>query len=353
VRLRPWHDRRSRWLLALLAWPVVTLAVATQNYTYRAGLHLPITFSDALRYPAVEFFFWAIAAPLIYDLALGTRWPAMLLAGVAATDLVHALYRASLHELVYPHIPEMAGIRFAALVKGYAIGNLIGDVGFFATLVGLAQLALYYQRDQTREREWAADRRHVLEAQLHPHFLFNTLNSIATLMHEDVDAADEMMAKLATLLRRTLNRNGAYEIPLREELEILEIYLDIQRTRFPDRLTTAIDADPAALDAMVPRLILQPIVENAVRHGISRRTGPGRIEVRARCEDGRLCIAVQNDGAGWREVEGSGGGLGLANTRARLAQHYENDYRFDLHAAADGGARAEIAVPMRLCASAH
>src|SRR5580765_6498288 len=87
-----------------------------------------------------------------------------------------------------------------------------------------------------------------LEAELHPHFLFNTLNSIATLMHEDVDAADEMMTKLATLLRRTLNQDGAYEIPLREELEILEIYLDIQRTRFEDRLTTVVDAEPAVLD---------------------------------------------------------------------------------------------------------
>jgi LytS/YehU family sensor histidine kinase len=102
-------------------------------------------------------------------------------------------------------------------------------------------------------------------------------------MREDVDVADEMMTKLATLLRRTLNQNGAYEIPLREELEILEIYLDIQRTRFQDRLTTRVDAEPAALDAMVPRLILQPLVENAVRHGISRRTGPGRIEVTRGC----------------------------------------------------------------------
>jgi len=198
-----------------------------------------------------------------------------------------------------------------------------------------------------REAPPNVDRQYALEAQLHPHFLYNTLNSIATLMHEDVDAADEMMTKLATLLRRTLNRNGAYEIPLKEELEILEIYLDIQRTRFEDRLTTMVDAAPDALACKVPRLILQPLVENAVRHGISRRTGPGRIEVRAWRENGTLNMTVLNDGAGWDPRGVVGEGLGLANTRARLAQHFPNRYRFELHEAGDHGAIAEIAVPVR------
>ena len=217
-----------------------------------------------------------------------------------------------------------------------------------ATSVGLLAALLALVRRAATGRPYQ-----VLEAQLHPHFLFNTLNSIATLMHEDVDAADEMMAKLATLLRRTLNRDGAYEIPLREELEILEIYLDIQRTRFQDRLTTVVDADPATLDAMVPRLILQPLVENAVRHGVSRRTGPGRVEVRAWRENGTLHLTVLNDGAGWSPRALSGGGLGLANTRARLAQHFPSRYRFDLREAGDGGALAEIAVPVKTCPSAR
>ena len=227
------------------------------------------------------------------------------------------------------------------------------SLGLMAAIAALARLAASSRHYRAREQEWTADRLHVLEAQLHPHFLFNTLNSIATLMHEDVDAADEMMAKLATLLRRTLNRNGANEIPLKEELEILEIYLDIQRTRFADRLTTVVDAEPAALDALVPRLILQPLVENAVRHGIARRTGPGRIEVRAWRENATLKMSVLNDGAGWNLRAESEGGLGLANTRARLAQHFQNRYRFDLREAGDRGALAEIAVPVRTCPSAR
>ena len=181
---------------------------------------------------------------------------------------------------------------------------------------------------------------------MHPHFLFNALNSIATLMHEDVDAADEMMTKLATLLRRTLKQDRAYEIPLREELEILEIYLDIQRTRFQDRLTTKVDADQAALEAMVPRLILQPLVENAVRHGISRRTGPGRIEVRAWLTGGQLKMTVLNDGAG-RKERATPGGLGLGNTRGRLAQHFDNRYHFELREGGERGRHAEVEIPFR------
>jgi LytS/YehU family sensor histidine kinase len=231
---------------------------------------------------------------------------------------------------------------YSALTTPAFLIWLAVDLTLLAAIVALSRHPPVRMREQ-----------HNLEAQLHPHFLFNTLNSIATLMHEDVDAADEMMTKLATLLRRTLNRNGAYEIPLKEELEILEIYLDIQRTRFEDRLTTVIDAAPDTFDAMVPRMILQPLVENAVRHGISRRTRPGRIEVRAWRENGTLRLTVLNDGDGWREDAGSEGGLGLANTRARLAEHYANRYQFDIRAGGDHGALAEISVPVRACASAR
>jgi LytS/YehU family sensor histidine kinase len=351
-----WH-KRTRWILALAAWPVVTLALAAQIYTYRAGFHVPLPFADALRYPAVEYFFWAIAAPLIYDLALRfelsrqtwTRHLPVLIGAALATDILHGLYRAPLHWFVYPGEAQAATIGTAELMKYYAIGNLAGDLAYFTVIIALANMVLSAQRHRAREQEWTMDRQQVLEAQLHPHFLYNTLNSIASLMHEDVDAADEMMTKLATLLRRTLNRNGAYEIPLREELEILEIYLDIQRTRFEDRLTTTVSADPEVLDLMVPRLILQPLVENAVRHGISRRTGPGRIEIRAWRDNGALNMTVLNDGAGWDSRSIGNGGLGLANTRARLAQHFRDGYRFDLREAGDCGAVAEIAVPVRRC----
>ena len=335
---------------------MLTVVVATQNYVYRTGFHLSVTWADQLRYPAVEYLFWALAAPFIYDLALRYRFSrrawrrhaVILLAWALGIDILHGLYRAPLHWFVYPPriVPEMPLVPFSELIKYYAIGNLFSDLWFFATIAAVAQVIHFYRGYEIREREWSADRLHALEAQLHPHFLFNALNSIATLMHEDVDAADEMMTKLATLLRRTLNQDGAYEIPLREELEILEIYLDIQRTRFQDRLTTRVDAEGAALDAMVPRLILQPLVENAVRHGISRRTGPGRIEVHAWLEGGQLKLTVMNDGAGWTPGA-TPGGLGLANTRARLAQHFDGHYHFGLREGGEAGALAEVEIPSR------
>jgi LytS/YehU family sensor histidine kinase len=217
--------------------------------------------------------------------------------------------------------------------------HLFGDL---VLILAVAAVPFLLQRQRRRPEHLQA-----LEAELHPHFLFNTLNSIATLMHEDVDAADEMMAKLATLLRRTMDRQGAVEIPLREELEMLEIYLDIQRTRYADRLTTEVSADPAALDVLVPRLLLQPVVENAVRHGISRRTGPGRIAVQAACGPAGLHLTVTNDGAGWPAPQSGGsGGLGLKNTRERL-KRFDRRCVFELREGGDQGAVASLSLPVR------
>lgn len=220
--------------------------------------------------------------------------------------------------------------------------HLFGDL---CLVIAVMTVPFLLRRQRRRPEHLQA-----LEAQLHPHFLFNTLNSIATLMHEDVDAADEMMAKLGTLLRRTMDQQGAAEVPLREEFEILEIYLDIQRTRYADRLTTELSVDRDTLDILVPRMILQPIVENAVRHGISRRTGTGRIEVRACVKGGTLNLTVINDGAGWPKAATTAGGLGLKNTRARL-RRFDRRCTFDLREGGDEGAVASIAMPVRRCES--
>lgn len=348
-----WNRRRTRWAL-LAAWPVIVVSVATQDYVYRAGFNYPLHWFDAARYPAVEYLFWLLLAPWIWDAALRFRlsrtgWKrnaAMLLGCAVVVDVLHAIYRGAMHDVVYPpyvvpNVPPPPSTW--RLMEFYAIGNLFGDLWFFATIAALAHLVHYYQRYESREREWAAARLEALEAQLQPHFLFNALNSIVTLMHEDVEAADEMITRLATLLRRTLHRGDAYEIPLREEVEILEIYLDIQRTRFQDRLTTHVQVDDAVLDALVPRLILQPLVENAVRHGIGEATAAGRIEVRAWREGEWLKLAVTDDGPGLTGPAGSG--VGLVNTRARLTQHYEGRYRFLLKNRPEGGVAAEIDVP--------
>jgi LytS/YehU family sensor histidine kinase len=189
-------------------------------------------------------------------------------------------------------------------------------------------------------------RLHVLALQLHPHFLFNTLNAVSELVHRDAAAARRVLDSLRELLARSLDAGAAQEVPLREELALLEAYARIQRTRFADSLDIQVEAAPDTLDALVPRLVLQPLVENAIRHGTARRVGPGRVAVRTMAAEGRLIVEVADDGVGL-PAGPNREGLGLANTRARLGHFFAGDARLTLEPAAGRGAVARIDCPMR------
>jgi two-component system, LytTR family, sensor kinase len=187
--------------------------------------------------------------------------------------------------------------------------------------------------------------------QLHPHFLFNTLHSISALQLKDIAAANRMIARLGDFLRLTLDNSGAQEVSLQKELEFLKCYLEIERIRFQDRLTVNMEVEPQTLDARVPNLILQPIVENAIKHGISPRAAPGRIDIRVKRDNGLLQLEVEDNGRG---IGGNGRGakiikegLGLSNTRARLDQLYGASYRFDLQNVDEGGLRVTIEIPLK------
>ncbi|HWW61869.1 MAG TPA: histidine kinase [Thermoanaerobaculia bacterium] len=183
-----------------------------------------------------------------------------------------------------------------------------------------------------------------LKMQLNPHFLFNTLNTISSLMYRDVDAADAMMSRLSELLRLTLDKSATQEVTLREEMDILERYLDIERIRFEERLRVDMHVDPAALEARLPNFSLQPLVENAIRHGIAPRPEGGKLDISARRNDGMLEITLRDDGPGLRQPPRREG-IGLTNTRARLAQLYGDAHRFELTNAAEGGLVITIAIP--------
>jgi two-component system, LytTR family, sensor kinase len=194
----------------------------------------------------------------------------------------------------------------------------------------------------------------VLRLQLHPHFLFNTLHTISALMHKDLRAADRMLALLGDLLRDSFERVGAQEVSLKQELGFLDRYLEIERTRFRDRLSVTVRVDPEALDAVVPNLLLQPLVENAIRHGIGRRQDAGRIEISARRENDRLDVRIRDDGPGLPEGTETAlrAGVGLANTAARLQQLYPNGHRFDLKNRPEGGLEVALEIPFRFAAPA-
>jgi LytS/YehU family sensor histidine kinase len=190
-----------------------------------------------------------------------------------------------------------------------------------------------------------------LKMQLHPHFLFNTLHSISALLHQDVNAADRMIARLGEFLRLTLDNSGENEVTLQQEMAFLKCYLDIERIRFQDRLTVHYDVDPETLDALVPNLVWQPIVENAIRHGIAPRSDPGQIDIRCRRLGAKLQLQVKDDGPGLQETSGSGGpvnrGVGLANTRERLKQLYGRNHWFGMCNGLDKGLVVTLEIPFK------
>src|SRR5205823_9799095 len=172
--------------------------------------------------------------------------------------------------------------------------------------------------------------------QLKPHFLFNTLNSISALMYSDVEAADAMLARLSDFLRLMLDREMDQEVTLQEELEFVRRYLEIEKIRFDERLTIEVDVARDIQQARVPTLALQPLVENAIHHGIAPRPRGGSIAIRARRDDGRLHISVSDDGIGVRD-EHPRERIGLANTRARLQRLYGDDQQLSFTVSPGGG----------------
>lgn len=230
-------------------------------------------------------------------------------------------------------------------------------------LASISLVAAFYAvryRDRFSERDQRAaalqqqlDRTELelLGLKIRPHFLFNTLNAVSGLMHDDVDAADEMLTALGDLLRSALAAGGAQEIPLREEVDFLRRYLAIMRLRFGDRLTTSIELDAGVMDTLVPNLVLQPLVENAVRYGASRPTGTVHVEVRGeRCANGvRLRVIDNGPGLPASRDGRRRDGIGLRTTRARLRQAYGTAFRLELanRPPPNGGVEVELVVPFR------
>ncbi|MEO8635934.1 MAG: histidine kinase [Gemmatimonadales bacterium] len=225
------------------------------------------------------------------------------------------------------------------------------------TVSQAARYALLFRDRELRgaelEAQLARAELQLLKMQLQPHFLFNALNTIAELVHDDPNSADRLIARLGHLLRLSLEQAGHQVVPLRQELQILEAYLEIEQARFNDRLEVRLEIGPEVLEAGVPALLLQPLVENAIRHGTSPRSGRGLIEISALQEGPRLRVEIRDSGLGF-PVHGSvREGLGLRNTRERLRQLYGAEHAFVLANDPDGGAVVTIALPFLPCGEAH
>ena len=223
----------------------------------------------------------------------------------------------------------------------------------YAAVVGLSYALGYYRESQARalkaahlETSLMEARLKTLEAELHPHFLFNTLHAISTLVHTDPEAADRMISRLSDLLRLTFDRSGAAGVALKEELEFLQKYLEIEQIRFQDRLAVKFDIDPETLDTDVPRLILQPLVENAIKHGIGPRAGQGLVQISTKKRPDGTWIEVRDNGVGLSRNARARftNGVGLSNTRARLECLYGSQHRLDF-AEGNGGLSVQMLIP--------
>lgn len=315
----------------------------------------PVSWWMALEVSLVDWELWTLLAPAL--LVLASRFP-VTRARLVTTLAIHVPvgFSIALVKIIAEGFLTKAVLSPGPIVFG--VNKLYMAVIIYGVFVGTVQFAEQRRLSQAREvrasqleGDLARAQVDALRMQLHPHFLFNTLNAISGLMREDVDAADLMLAQLSELLRRTLDTEGRHEVPLAEEMRWLSAYLAIQRTRFKDRLDVRIDVAPECEPALVPTLILQPIVENAIRHGFSGLTGRGCITIDAQKAGERLRLEVRDDGPGTGQPIREG--YGLRNTRARLRALHADAASLEIERRRGGpGTTSRIELPFHAEATA-
>lgn len=357
--------KRARWGLRAGVIPAVVgavLAVATaiDCQAVSAGADSIASWLLPLSYGAALWLWWAVVIELLWR--AGKRWPATLRVSLPSGALHLAL--ATAIALIHLGVLQL-GVFWIARVGPSPEREAYGDLQFFNPwrfgieflLYGLIWCAcaalhtqLAAQRDAMRslelERQLSSAHLRTLQMQLEPHFLFNTLNAVTTLMELGRrEEAHETLGHLNTILKTVLKRNTPSKIPLSQELEIVESYLAIERVRFADRLRVDLHLDPNVLDGLVPCFLLQPIIENAVRHGIANRESDGCIETSAKRLGSRMQLQVRDNGPGPDGRCRPGFGVGLANTRERLAHFYQDDYEFHTVQPESGGFEVSITIP--------
>lgn len=309
----------------------------------------------------VESWLWAAITPLVFWLSSRfsierRRWllrvAALLAIGVVISVAVYfvlAVARAEVFERVVTRRPPPT---IFAPLRDIGRFRFVNHFLVYVAVLVAGYAREYFIRDQMRVRHAAllqaqlADARlDALRMQLNPHFLFNTLHAVAALVERDPAGVRRMIARLSELLRLTMDADAEHEVPLRDELEFLRRYIEIMEVRFQGRLRIEVKADEETLPALVPRLILQPLVENAFEHGAARASGEGLVAIAAQRRDGQLVLSVLDPGPG--VAEASAEGVGLTNTRARLAELYGDAASFTLTSRPEGGAKAEMILPFR------
>ena len=348
-----------RWSFIAAGWTLYALFFASEVVVSRAYAGRPLRLREALTSWLICAYLWLAITPLIIFLSrkfpLGRKsWLKSFTVHLGASAVI-ALFQLG----IYVTIASMVGLDsgkqpFFSAFRHQFIFSFHFELLTYWALIGLTQGFDYYRKYREREirasqleARLARAQLDALKMQLHPHFLFNTLNTISVLMNEDVTLANRLLLRLSDLLRLALKNTDAHEVPLRQELEFLRSYLEIEQTRFEDRLTVRLDIDEEAFEAQVPNLILQPLVENAIRYAVAPRATKSTIEIHATRLNGQIELKVRDDGPGIEETQKAAGvaGIGLRNTRSRLEKLYGPAHSFDLCTADGGGLEVRITIP--------
>jgi len=342
----PKRFRAKTVVLVFFGATVAGVYFATQlRLAYPSDFRRP--WGDALAVNLTHYWIWGALVPVVVFLGRRFRfenqgWLALPVHAAASIVLTTVeLAAAGLILLYAVRVPETEG----SLLKVFQ-RNFHSSLPTYWLILFVYWALDYAGRAARLKVSLTEARLDALKTQLNPHFLFNTLNSISSLMYTDTEAADRMMTRLSDLLRSTIHNNGAQEVTLREELEFVDRYLEIEKIRFEERLRVRIDVEPAALDGLVPAFSLQPLVENAVRHGIGPLESGGSLAIEGRRANGRLVVRITDDGAGPRE-QPIREGIGLTNTRARLDELYGGAASLQTGNGNGGGFFVELAVPYR------
>ncbi len=353
-------NRWTRWGLWFAFWTMIVLF-----YSIRTGrMGASINSVESVQRAASQWYIWAILSLLIVrvdrllpvgrdEIVKRVLWHVPL-----AVVFTFTYIYANAAALSAFGLPAMGVPKFEfslAIAKSAMGGAFHWQVILYWLIVGVHFAGDYYTDLRKRqvktaelERMLAQSRLDALRTQLHPHFLFNALNAISAQVESDPKSARRMLEQLGDLLRMSLEHFEDQEIPLEEELTFLDRYLAIQKVRFEDRLEVSMDVSPDTLDALVPTFVLQPLVENAIRHGVSPRSTKGTIRVAAWQDSGNLHLRVQDDGpglpVGWKISEASG--VGLSNTRERLRRLYgESGQTLEVASEPGAGVRVELTLP--------
>jgi two-component system LytT family sensor kinase len=352
-------------------WTAIAIMFALQWYSYDALHGHSSPFITYLRWNLEQWYTWLLISPLALRLAARRpidpqrplrALPLHLLASVLFA-LLAVVIQSLLSAFLEPGAPPISHISsFLHSIRNTIVLLLSKDVAMgivtYWALTGLAQTLHFYKESSNRqlresqlESQLAQAHLQVLEMQLHPHFLFNTLHAIGTLIHEDPESAEKMLLNLSALLRVFLEEESSQQITLRRELHLVDLYLSIQKIRFKDRLTVRSVIDPETLDCAIPSLILQPLVENAIVHGIAKNPGDDEVEISSSIRSGRLEVKISNSNSSLRRdlsANEMNWGVGLTNTMQRLRQTYNGTAQLSLRVGSPSGVVCEISMPFRI-----